>query len=106
MLCVVAKARVFGWWAAENPFHPLSPQVFYAPHIARLSAALGARFEISYTLRGKDELISNVSAHDRPPCPMLLPRNIHAMPCLLIPPAPRTCDHRCGMTTHCLAPAG
>ncbi len=42
-------------------------QVFYAPHIARLSAALGARFEpIRYTLRG-DALISNVSCKNK--CP-------------------------------------
>jgi hypothetical protein len=35
-------------------------QVFHAPHIARLSSALGARFQpIRYTLRG-DEIISNV----------------------------------------------
>jgi hypothetical protein len=37
-------------------------EVFHAPHIARLSAALGARFQpIRYTLRGK-EIISNVCA--------------------------------------------
>ncbi|KAI3431404.1 hypothetical protein D9Q98_004457 [Chlorella vulgaris] len=35
-------------------------EVFHAPHIARLSSALGARFQpIRYTLRG-DEIISNV----------------------------------------------
>lgn len=37
-------------------------EVFHAPHIARLSAALRARFQpIRYTLRG-GELISNVRA--------------------------------------------
>ena len=66
--CIAAasqgRERRVGWWVNEEPppthCNPPSLQVFYAPHIARLSAALGARFEIRYTLRDRGELISNV----------------------------------------------
>lgn len=51
------------------PACPCTPlQVFHAPHIARLSSLLGARFQpIRYTLRG-NELISNVGCHQATCC--------------------------------------
>jgi len=48
-------------WSAINVQSSLGPwQVFHAPHLASLGAALGARFEpIRYRLAG-DRLVSNV----------------------------------------------